>query len=81
MQLFQSSTAYRQAEAEKGEDVFVSAVRPDLTLMHLPVTEGRWLLPADGHAVVLNRDRADQLGVTIGNKVRLGLEGNDHKSE
>ena len=81
MQLFQSSTAYRQAEAEKGEDVFVSAVRPDSTLMHLPVIEGRWLLPADGHAVVLNRDRADQLGVTIGDKVWLGLEGNDHKSE
>ena len=51
MQLFQSSTAYRQAEADKGEDVFVSAVRPDSTLMHLPVLEGRWLLPADGHAV------------------------------
>ncbi len=81
MQLLQASTVFRKAEADKGEDVYVSAVRPDSTLIKLPVTAGRWLLPTDGHAVVLNRDRAEKLGVTAGDKVWLGLEGTDHKSE
>jgi putative ABC transport system permease protein len=81
MQFLQPSTAFRQAEADKGEDVFVSAVQPDSALMKLLVTAGRWLVPADEHAVVLNRDRAEKLGVTVGDKVWLGLEGADHKSE
>ena len=58
----------------KGEDVFVNAVRPESTLLNLPMVAGRWLLPEDGHAVVLNRDRADKLGVTVGDKVWLSLE-------
>jgi putative ABC transport system permease protein len=80
MQLAQSSTVFRHAEADKGEDVFVSAVRPDSTLMKLAVTAGRWLVSADGHAVVLNRNRAEKLGVTVGDTVWLGLEGSDRKS-
>jgi putative ABC transport system permease protein len=81
MQTVQASTVFRQAEATKGENVFVSAVRPDSTLIKLSVIAGRWLLPTDGHAVVLNRDRAEKLGATVGDKVWLGLEGTDHKSE
>ncbi len=81
MQLLQPSTAFRQAEADKGEDVFVGAVRPDSSIMKLQVTAGRWLVPADEHAVVLNRDRAQKLGVAVGDKVWLGLKGTDHKSE
>lgn len=81
MQLFQSSTAFKSQEAEKGEDIFVSAVRPANALMSLPLISGRWLLPDDGHAVVLNRDRADKLGVTVGDKIWFSLESGDTKTE
>jgi putative ABC transport system permease protein len=81
MQLFQASSAFQNKDAEKGEDVFVNAVRPASALLKLPVVAGRWLLPDDGHAVVLNRDRADKLGVTIGDKIWLSLEGSSHKTE
>ncbi len=48
MQLFQTGTAFKDKEAEKGEDIFVNAMRPDSTLLKLPVVAGRWLLPATG---------------------------------
>jgi putative ABC transport system permease protein len=72
MQLFQASTLFTQAEADKGDDVFISAVRPESKLLKLPVTSGRWLVPADGHAVVLNRDRADEWGVNVGDTIWTG---------
>lgn len=80
MQLFQPSTAFVSQDAEKGEDIFVNAFRPESTLLKLPVTSGRWLLPEDDHAVVLNQDRATKLGVTLGDKVWISLEG-DSRTE
>jgi putative ABC transport system permease protein len=81
MQLFQTGTAFKNKEAEKGEDIFINAVRPESELLKLPVVAGRWLLPDDEHAVVLNRDRADKLGVTIGDKVWISLPGDTTKTE
>ncbi|HET7375735.1 MAG TPA: FtsX-like permease family protein, partial [Anaerolineae bacterium] len=81
MQLLQSTTAFKSQAAERGEDIFVSAVRPANALMHLPVTSGRWLLPTDDHAIVLNRDRADQLGVVVGDKIWFSLVSGDTKTE
>ncbi len=80
MQLFQASTAFKNKETEKGEDIFVNAVLPESALLKLPVITGRWLLPGDEHAVVLNRDRADKLGVTIGDQVWIRLEGSNTKT-
>ena len=79
-QLFQSSTAFVSAEAEKGEDIFVNAFRPESTLIKLPITSGRWLVAADDHAVVLNQDRANKLGVKVGDRVWISLKG-DKRSE
>jgi len=79
-QLFQSSTAFVSAEAEKGEDIFVNAFRPESTLIKLPITSGRWLVAADDHAVVLNQDRANKLGVKVGDQVWISLKG-DKRSE
>ena len=76
MQLFQTSTAFKDKEAEKGEDIFINAVRPESTLLKLPVVAGRWLLPDDEHAVVLNRDRADKTG-RDGRRQGLDQPGND----
>jgi len=80
MQLFQSSTAFVNRDAEKGEDVFINAFRPNSTLLKLPITSGRWLLPEDDHAVVLNQDRATKLNVGIGDKVWLNM-GGDTRTE
>jgi len=81
MQLFQTGTAFKDKDAEKGEDIFVNAMRPESALLKLPVVAGRWLLPSDEHAVVLNRDRADKLGVTIGDKIWISLAGDTTKTE
>ncbi len=62
MQLFQTSTAFKDKEAEKGEDIFINAVRPESTLLKLPVVAGRWLLPDDEHAVVLEPRSSRQTG-------------------
>jgi putative ABC transport system permease protein len=80
-QIFQGSTAFKRSADEKGADIFVGAVRPETTLMHLPILSGRWLLPTDGHAVVMNRDRAEELGVTVGDKVWFNLESGSPKLE
>ena len=81
MQLWDSGTAFNNKDTDKGEDIFLSAVPPESALIKLPVVAGRWLLPSDGHAVVLNRDRADKLGVTVGDKVWLSLGNNTTKTE
>jgi putative ABC transport system permease protein len=75
VQLFQTGTVFISKETEKGEDIFVNAFRPESTLIHLPVTSGRWLVPDDDHAVVLNQDRAGKLGVQVGDKVWISLQG------
>jgi putative ABC transport system permease protein len=81
MQLVQSSTAFVSKDAEQGEDIFVEAVRPESTILSLPVLTGRWLLPDDGHAVVMNRDRADKLNLKVGDTVWFSLESNAPKTE
>ena len=40
MQLFQPSTVFRSKDDVKGEDVFVNAVRPESTLLNLPMVAG-----------------------------------------
>ncbi len=80
MQLFESSTALKHPDDAKGEDVFVNAVQPDSQLIKLPIVTGRWLMPDDGHAVVLNREIADKLGVKVGDTITIKLS-NDQKIE
>src|SRR5512136_2559711 len=75
MQLFEASTAYRGKDDVKGEDIFFNGVQPDSQLIKLPVIQGRWLLPADDHAVVLTTEVADKLGVQIGDPIWISLGG------
>ena len=75
MQLFQASTAYRGKDDVKGEDIFFNGVQPDSQLIKLPLIQGRWLLPADDHAVVLTNEVAGQLGVQIGDPIWISLGG------
>lgn len=73
--LFQNTTSFKSATAEKGTDIFVVAVKPDTVMTNLPVLQGRWLSIDDGHAVVMNRDRAEDLGVNVGDKIWFSLDG------
>jgi putative ABC transport system permease protein len=75
MQLFGASTALKHSDDAKGEDIFVNAVQPDSQLIRFPIVTGRWLMPDDGHAVVLNREIADKLGVTVGDTITIKLSG------
>ncbi len=73
MRLFRSGTALRNEDDLKGEDIFVNALPPDTQLARLPVPHGRWLLPADGHAVVINQEIATKLGVKVGDTIMLDV--------
>ena len=75
MSLFEGSTAYRGKDDVKGEDIFLNGVQPDSQLIKLPLIQGRWLLPADDHAVVLTNEVAGKLGVQIGDPIWISLGG------
>jgi len=73
MRLFRPGTARRNEDDLKGEDIFVNALPPDTQLARLPVPHGRWLLPEDGHAVVINQEIATKLGVKVGDTIVLDV--------
>jgi putative ABC transport system permease protein len=75
--LFQSTTAYKEKEAAEGQDIFINAVQPDSQLLSLTVVQGRWLLPDDEHAVALTTEIANKLGVNIGDKVYVKINGEE----
>ena len=39
------------------------------------IVAGRWLVPGDGHAIVLNRDTADKNNLHVGDRVTLEIAG------
>ena len=39
------------------------------------IVAGRWLVPGDGHAIVLNRDTADKNNLRVGDRVTLEIAG------
>jgi putative ABC transport system permease protein len=69
--MFRSGTALRSEDDATGERVSLRAVPPDTALLRPVIVEGRWLLPEDGHAVVLNNDLAANLGLRVGQTVWL----------
>jgi len=75
--LFQSSTAYKDKITVEGKDIFVNAVLPTSRLLKLAVMSGRWLLPEDEHATVLTTDVAGKMGVTVGDKIFVKINGTD----
>lgn len=63
-----------------GQDVQVLVqAGPDDTQFYQPnVVAGRWLLPEDGNAIVVNRKWAEEEGVQVGDSVTLDL-GAEHE--
>jgi len=52
-------------------------VLPTSRLLKLAVMSGRWLLPEDEHATVLTTDVAGKMGVTVGDKIFVKINGTD----
>jgi putative ABC transport system permease protein len=75
--LFESTTAYMDKESAEGKDIFINAVLPDSRLLKLTQAQGRWLLPEDEHAVVLSTDIAGKMGVNVGDKIFMKVDGVD----
>ncbi len=75
--LFQSTTAYKDKDAAEGQDIFINAVQPDSRLLKLAVVNGRWLLPADEHAVAISTDTAKKMSLNVGDKIYLKLNGEE----
>jgi putative ABC transport system permease protein len=66
-----------QPESEDDRSVSLSGV-PVPTALYVPqMRAGRWLLPEDGYAVVLNQELAEEVGIGVGDWVILdhGLKG------
>ncbi len=75
VQLFGGSTAYRGKDDAQGEEIYLFGVQPDSQLIKLPLIQGRWLLSADDHAVILTNDMAGKLGVQPGDPIWISLGG------
>ena len=72
---YSSGTALSSTDDETGERTYLSALPPDTQLFQPTITRGRWLLPEDQYAIVLNDKLAEQLGLSVGQAVTLDIEG------
>ena len=70
----QRQAQIRLADGEQ-RDVNVYGVPPDTELLRPQVVIGRPLLPADDHAILLNRNLAAELGLSVGDVVTFSLAG------
>ena len=55
-------------------DAVFWAVPPDSTLFKPTITAGRWLLPEDDQAVVVNQRIAQEEGLNVGDQINVKLE-------
>ncbi len=62
-----------QATKEAGAGTILVGVLPDSELYRPLVVAGRWLLPNDDRAVVLNEETAEENGICLGDMVTLDL--------
>lgn len=60
---------FSQPESDDDPTTLLFGVPPDTELYGHQMRAGRWLLPEDGYAVVLNQNLADDLGVGVGDRL------------
>jgi hypothetical protein len=73
--LFGGVVARRQAHERSGIGRRLIGLPIGSDFYHEVVVAGRWLVPGDGHAVVLNRETADKNTIRVGDTVTLDLAG------
>jgi putative ABC transport system permease protein len=71
---FRATTGLRNKDDVDGESVFINAVPPDTAFFSPAMTAGRWLLPADGRAVVLNQNIASKLSLKPGDPITFSFD-------
>jgi putative ABC transport system permease protein len=74
MRGFRTCTALVHKDDLAGERVYVNGVSPQKTLFQPIMTQGRWLLPEDDHALVLNQKLLDKLKVNVGDKITIDMD-------
>ncbi len=75
--LTQPATVLRNGQRAKEAGLGASLVGlpVDSDFYREVIVAGRWLIPGDGHAIVLNRETADKNNFHVGDKVTLDLAG------
>jgi putative ABC transport system permease protein len=75
-----ASTRRIRPDKTESETVLMYAPNADSPLVHPTVVEGRWLLPADDNAVVVNTlFLKDEPDVKVGDEITLKISGDDTK--
>jgi len=68
-----------RADGSEGESIYMFAPRADSDLVRSPeITAGRWIVPADENAIVVNTIFTKNEGVTLGDTVTLKINGHKY---
>ncbi len=71
-----------RADDSKGEDFYVVAPPAETTMIRPIILEGRWLLPEDENAIVINTDvRKKEPDLKVGDTLTIELDKGDKKEE
>jgi putative ABC transport system permease protein len=74
---FASPRRLRPDDTE-GETISLRAARPDSELVHPTILEGRWLLPDDENAIVVNTlFIKEETDVKVGDEIVLAMDGDE----
>jgi putative ABC transport system permease protein len=76
MHLNTQATASAANDPDAGEETTsVTGIPVPSSIYQPDITSGRWLLPEDQLAVVINNALAEQLNVTVGDRITLDISG------
>lgn len=73
------TSAHRvRPDSSKGDTLFVIAPPPDSTMIRPTLIKGRWLLPQDESAVVINSELLkEEPDLNVGEEINLNIEGRE----
>ncbi|MBN1217395.1 MAG: FtsX-like permease family protein [Anaerolineae bacterium] len=74
------NTARRMyADGHEGENINVLGIPANTTMIHPTLLAGRWLLPDDENALVLNTEvLKEESDINVGDEIRLTIEGREN---
>ncbi|HMM43912.1 MAG TPA: FtsX-like permease family protein, partial [Thermomicrobiales bacterium] len=70
-----TNASYLRPDGSQNSNVWFTAGPADTALIQPTLVEGRWLLPDEGQALVVNVDIANDEGISVGDIVSLAVEG------
>ena len=73
-----NTARHLRLDGEEGPNFSIIGTPADTTLIQPTLLEGRWLLPADENALVVNTTLLDEeKGIKLGDKIKLKIEGRE----